>query len=272
MLIQNLIENSCKIEGLVPEHGLSFYVELNGKKVLFDTGASERFIQNARKLGIDLSQVEILVISHGHYDHTGGIEAFMECNQKADIYMQKAAAGEFYSIRETGNAYIGIPAEVKKSKRIQFLEGDVTIDENLSVFTGVTERKLWPKSNTSLKEMHGGKLVQDAFTHEQNLKITCGKKEILVSGCGHSGIVNIMEKYQQLYGRYPDVVIGGFHLTNPRSGEMDEELVEQIGRKLLTYGADYYTCHCTGEEAFVSLKQIMGEKLHGISTGEKIII
>ncbi|MEE1312574.1 MAG: MBL fold metallo-hydrolase, partial [Lachnospiraceae bacterium] len=109
MIIQNLIENTCRRIGLEAEHGLSFYIETDKKKVLFDTGSSDRYARNAQKLGFDLSEVDALILSHGHYDHTGGMKAFMEVNKMADIYIQKDAAGEFFSMREEGPVYIGIP-------------------------------------------------------------------------------------------------------------------------------------------------------------------
>lgn len=272
MIIQNLIENTCRRIGLEAEHGLSFYIETDKKKVLFDTGSSDRYARNAQKLGFDLSEVDALIVSHGHYDHTGGMKAFMEVNKMADIYIQKDAAGEFFSMREEGPVYIGIPEELKKSERLHYMEGDYKIDEEFCVFTGVTARDLWPKSNMTLMEKKDGELLQDSFSHEQNVRIVYNGKEILLAGCGHSGIINIMEKYQERYGRYPNTVIGGFHLVNPRSGELDKELMKKIALKLMSYTSNYYTCHCTGVEAYKYLKRIMGDQVHYIATGERIEI
>jgi 7,8-dihydropterin-6-yl-methyl-4-(beta-D-ribofuranosyl)aminobenzene 5'-phosphate synthase len=98
MKIVALLENT-KLEGredLVAEHGLSLYIECNDKRVLFDTGASEAFEQNARKLSINLRDVDVLVILHHHFDHGGGLARFMEVNHKAKIYLRKSGEEDFY--------------------------------------------------------------------------------------------------------------------------------------------------------------------------------
>lgn len=89
MKIITLIENVVNNGNLLAEHGLSLYITTNNRKILFDTGQSGLFIQNAEKLGIDIADVDILVLSHGHYDHTGGLQAFLEINYKATVLAKK---------------------------------------------------------------------------------------------------------------------------------------------------------------------------------------
>jgi len=97
MKIITLIENHVNSPGLVAEHGLSLYIDTGNKKILFDTGQSGLFIQNAQKLGIDIREIDLLVISHGHYDHTGGLYQFLEVNKKATVYAKKEIFTPKYS-------------------------------------------------------------------------------------------------------------------------------------------------------------------------------
>lgn len=139
MRIVNLIENTEGHDGCVYAHGLSFYVETGKHKLLVDLGPSEETLRNAEVLGIDLTKVDTVILSHGHYDHSGGILPFSKINDHARIYMQDSAADEYYA-DDGRNAperfrYIGIDREIVKLPQVQFLRGDAVIDEELELFT-----------------------------------------------------------------------------------------------------------------------------------------
>ena len=102
MRFRFLMENKTDGPGCIAEHGLSIYIETQGRRILFDTGASGLFVQNAEKLGVDLGRVDDVVISHGHYDHTGGVPAFCDCNKTAPIYIHKNAFHETYGLEQNG--------------------------------------------------------------------------------------------------------------------------------------------------------------------------
>ena len=108
MRIVNLIENTEGHPGCRCEHGLSFYIETERHKVLMDTGASDGFLANADLLGIDLGEVDAVILSHGHYDHGGGIPAFAKKYPGTRIYMQQSAGGSFYHLKPEGEKYIGL--------------------------------------------------------------------------------------------------------------------------------------------------------------------
>ena len=115
MRIVNLVENTEGRAGCGAEHGLSFYIETEHHKLLMDTGQSGLFMQNAEKLGIDLTKVDTVVLSHGHYDHGGGILPFAEINRDAKIYVPEKAFGEYYSVNKAGEPhYIGLAKETRK--------------------------------------------------------------------------------------------------------------------------------------------------------------
>jgi 7,8-dihydropterin-6-yl-methyl-4-(beta-D-ribofuranosyl)aminobenzene 5'-phosphate synthase len=271
MHIVTLMENTPGAPGCAYEHGLSFYAETAHHKILLDTGASDAFMKNAELLGIDLSQVDTVILSHGHYDHSGGIIPFSGINSSAVIYMQKNAPGDFYSQSGDEYRYIGIDREISKLSQVRFIDGDHVIDDELSLF--VIERRVTevPFTNMRLKVKTSAGYARDAFSHEQALVVTDGGKNILLSGCAHNGIINILEEYRRKYGAEPDAAISGFHLA--KKGEYSEKELEEIAdiaQKLKKHHTKFYTCHCTGLDAYDTMKGIMGEQLEYVHTGDEL--
>lgn len=271
MRIVNLIENTEGKKGCLFEHGLSFYIETKQHRLLVDTGASDAFIHNAEVLGIDLTQVDSVILSHGHYDHSGGILAFTNANPSAKIYMQKNAIGNYYHKTEHMEKYIGIDKAIAELPQVVFVDGDYQIDEELSIFSGVTGRRCWLQGNLELKELVNDEFVQDDFSHEQYLVITEDDKKILVSGCAHNGVLNILEKYQELYDANPIAMISGFHMQKKMDyTQEDIAVMEETARELLGTDTIFYTGHCTGEFPFEVMKKILGEQLVYVHSGEEI--
>ncbi len=273
MKIQNLIEDTKGDNNCLAEHGLSFYVETPNHKLLVDAGASDQFMKNANRLNVDLTQVDTLILSHGHYDHSGGIMPFASMNLNAKIYIHEEAAGDYYSEKPDRTYYAGIDKEIAKLSQTVTINTDTCIDEELYIFTNVTGRRHWPQGNKKLKKMVNGELLQDEFTHEQYLVIKVEGKEILMSGCAHNGILNILDRYIELEGHEPDVVISGFHMMKSTEHTKDEiETIRQTAYELKKYQTKYYTGHCTGETAFEIMKGILGNQIEYVRSGEKIII
>lgn len=271
MKIAVLVENSTTNDNLKCEHGLSFYIETKEHKILFDTGASNAFASNAKKLDIDLSQVDIAFLSHGHYDHSGGLTKFLQINNIAKVYSHKKVFGDYYSQRDNQKRYIGVDKALITSERFVLTEGHHKIDSELELFSDIKEKKLFSTSNKSLLMNINGVFEEDSFIHEQNLIITDGDKHLLIAGCAHNGIVNITNKFVDLKGKLPDYVLGGFHLYNPSSKTTESnELVESVAKELNNNKTQYYTGHCTGLEAFAQLQLVLGDKLTAISTGMTI--
>lgn len=285
MKITALMENTPGAEGCTALHGLSFFIETKKHKILFDSGPSPETLKNAEVLGIDLKEVDIAVLSHGHYDHSGGLLAFAQLNPHAKIYMQRGAGGENYAFDgpDKGYRYIGIDKKILDLPQLVLLDGDFKIDEELSIFT-IDQRKFpLPSTNRRImkKTSQGGNspsdsasFTQDDFSHEHCLFINNGDKEsALISGCAHNGILNIIEEFIRKYGRdqLPPLVLSGFHLMR-KTGyqESDFEEDREIARKLMTYPSKFYTCHCTGLEPYEEMKNIMGKKLEYLHTGNII--
>lgn len=271
MKIINLIEDTPGGSHCLYEHGLSFYVETKHHKLIADAGQTDAFIKNAEVKGIDLTEIDIVILSHGHYDHTGGVAAFTEINPEAKIYVHKNATGEFYNLKNSVPKYIGMDKRIFGSKQIRLVDGSIKIDDELSLFTDVTGRRLWPKANTVLKRKCGDGFVQDEFDHEQYLVVTENGKRVLISGCAHNGILNILDEFKRLYGGEPDIVISGFHTTMPEYNDEDEKLIRDIATELSRMNTLFYSGHCTGEYPLQIMKEIMGDKLNLIHSGDRIL-
>jgi 7,8-dihydropterin-6-yl-methyl-4-(beta-D-ribofuranosyl)aminobenzene 5'-phosphate synthase len=274
MIIKALVENTSCIASLGMEHGLSLFIEANGKRILFDTGSSPLFSENAKILGVDLKSVDFAVISHGHFDHGGGLETFISLNPAAKIYIRENAFDQFYSDRGGDTyKYIGLDMKLSKSKQMVFTKDQLQISEGISLFSGVTGNRYFPSVNSSLYKKEGNDYIAENFSHEQNLVIEGEGVSLLVAGCAHRGIVNILQRFFELKGCYPTHVIGGFHLLNKSTGkrESDETLLG-IAKFLKTTNAKFYTCHCTGEQNFAFMHEEMGDQIEYLSGGTSLTI
>lgn len=265
-----LMEDTCQNPDCLYEHGLSVYVETKKHKILVDTGATDAFIKNAKRLGADLAGVDTVILSHGHYDHAGGILAFHALNPRAEIYMQRTACGDYYH----GERYIGIGPAIAGLDVVRMLDGEYQIDEELFLFANITGRKFFARSNLLLSKRLDGKNMQDQFEHEQCLVITQGQEHTLISGCAHNGILNILDRYDTFYKKPPKMVISGFHMMKKGAYDPQEtQIICETARQLCTEERKdtvFYTGHCTGEKAFDLMKPVMGERLLKIHSGMKI--
>ncbi len=274
MIIKTLVENTSISEEFGHEHGLSLYLETKGRKILFDVGASSLFLENAEKLDVEIENVEYLVISHGHYDHGGGLGAFLEKNSKAKVYVHPCSFEKHYALGEGDELIdIGLEKSLKREEQI-ILTGDrFRIDEGIQLFSNVVPSEPLPATNRGLLTEQNGQKVEDTFAHEQNLVIEEDGRFFLVTGCAHNGIVNIVNHFQRMTGRMPDYVIGGFHLSRGSADEREsDEAIERIGRFFSDTKAGYFTGHCTGLEPYRRLKNSLGENIDYLSAGSVITL
>lgn len=262
MKVSVLIENTSNNPNLAHEHGLSLYLETESVNILFDTGQSEKFIENAKKMDIDVSKADLAVISHGHYDHGGGLPHFLELNKNAPVYIHSEA---FYPFYNKANKFIGLDGKLLENKRIVLTHEKEQIGSNLYLETKNTAKRLFSAPKQELKVLSDNKFKTDIFWHEQYLIITENNKKFLITGCCHKGILNLLNWFS------PDVIIGGFHLNqydlkNPE----DLKELEYIADKMNEFPTLFYTGHCTGQEQFIFLHSKLGNKISYLSTGQQI--
>lgn len=258
MKIIALVENTCQSGAFSVEHGLSLYIETNNHKILFDAGQTALFAENAKKLGVNLQAVDALVLSHGHYDHGGGLDTFLKLNTHAPVYLSKLAFCACYNGSEK---YIGLDSALKNNARLVFVDDTHVIDKGITLSTQNDKRRKFNMQSTGLTVCKNGSFLPDDFCHEQYLLIEEDGKRILFSGCSHKGILDIADWF------CPDVLVGGFHFSKL---PLDETLAE-YARMLDAHKTVFYTCHCTGTEQFAYMKKHM-RHLHYLSTGDSIVI
>ena len=254
-----LTDNRTCNDQLQTEHGLSILLETEQHRILLDTGASDVFIRNAEQMGIDLSTVGYVFISHGHSDHAGGLKHFMEINNKAYVIVSPhAVSGKFFSKRRY---FHSITTEWTEDFKDRFLMVDQTCEvcDDIHVIAHIPQSHPIPQGNQHLFiQTSEGNYVNDDFRHELAL-YTSG---LLFTGCAHNGLENILAACP-----FPvNTVVGGFHLLD--NHESEEKLTALALRLKENYSnTQFYTSHCTGDTTFSTLKAVMGEQLHAFSCG-----
>jgi len=267
MKITMIVENTTSNPKIKPEHGLSAYIETEKHKILFDIGSDDLFLRNAQELGIDLREVDTLVISHGHYDHAKGLLDFMSFNKNAKIYIRKTAFEPHFIKVFLVKVNIGLSFDQPTDPRIVLTDDVHRIDDELLLFSDLSGSQLLSESRKKLLKKEMNRYVQDDFSHEQNLLITEKEHSVLLAGCAHNGIYNIFNAAHS-HCENLSVCIGGFHLFNPPTHKYEsKELIETLAQRLNDSSVQFYTCHCTGKKAYEIIKKTMGEKISYMSAG-----
>jgi 7,8-dihydropterin-6-yl-methyl-4-(beta-D-ribofuranosyl)aminobenzene 5'-phosphate synthase len=271
-LIENYIDNE---EQLMNEHGLSLYIEVDGKKILFDTGQSGDFIQNAEKLKKDLTSLDCIVISHGHYDHSGGLLKLIDTigtvpkllvgNEFFNPKYKQSSNNEYKYI---GNAFSEEELQEKEIPMRRIAEDITSISDKILVFHNFDRDTAFEELNSKFYIKQGDSYLQDKFQDEIALGILTEKGLIAVVGCSHVGIVNILSTMTKrtnlpIYG-----VIGGTHLVDANEDRMNQTITS-----FKNMGLDFIAVsHCTGEEGIKLMKESFREKFIFNNTGNIIKI
>ena len=275
MKVTVLMENSTPNNRLCAKHGLSLFLETTSHKVLFDMGPDSSFLANAKALDIDVALADVAMLSHGHFDHGGGLGAYLdltaEVEHPAPVYVHPRAFLKHFANGPTGFRDIGVDPSLAANPRIVPTGDSLRIDDELRLFADVTPKLFFPKSNAVLMEEIPEGILPDEFAHEQSLLVTENGKTTLVSGCSHCGIVNVINKAEQLTGGPLHAVIAGFHLMDPASGRLeDPSVTTEVARFLASRPTRYYTFHCTGLDAYGVLRDVLGDRINYLYAGSRV--
>ncbi|MBN2475989.1 MAG: MBL fold metallo-hydrolase [Pirellulales bacterium] len=250
-----LAENTARRADLLAEHGLAFWIEADGHRILFDTGQGKVLRHNADCLQVPLETVECVAISHGHFDHTGGLKDVLDAGGQMDLYLHPAALGEkYHQEKSPPHRSIGI-ADLDESALRRRTRNLVCTDQPVELTDGVHLTGEIPRRNDF--EDTGGPFYRDASCTEpdpllddQALYVETPAGLVVVLGCAHAGVVNTLDHVARLTGRRQvHAVLGGMHLVRAAMPRLDATVaamkrynVEKIG-----------TAHCTGMRASVYL-------------------
>jgi 7,8-dihydropterin-6-yl-methyl-4-(beta-D-ribofuranosyl)aminobenzene 5'-phosphate synthase len=278
--ITTLIDNRPSPDDpqLTAEWGLSLCVEMNGRHLLVDMGASDAFARNAARLSIDIAAIDVAILSHHHYDHGGGLRHFLELNDHAVIYLGAAPDGD-PTVKLLGfvRKYIGLDQSLlaRHAHRFRFVHERTEVLPGAYVLPRIDGQHARPAGNRFLYLKRDGQLVPDDFRHEIIVAIREHDSLVVLTACSHNGLLNMVEAAGAEFPGIPiRAVVGGFHLAKlpPFRGMSESErAVADIGRAVIDLGVETtYTGHCTGEAAFKVLHRAMGDRVQELHTGSRI--
>ena len=260
-----------KNKRLGSEWGLSLLIEYSGKKILLDTGGSDLFIKNLKKLGMDVADVDHAILSHAHCDHANGMPAFFRNNSKAKFYLRDGTSDNCYGKIGFLHFYAGIPREMisEYHDRIVMASGDYTIMDGVYLIPHKTEglSLIGEKGGMYRRTPHG--FIPDDFSHEQSLVIDSSKGLVILNSCSHGGVINIVNEVRKTFpDKHIYAIIGGFHLFTKPASE-----IHDIAQALDSMRVDLIcTGHCTKERAYRIMKKDLGDKLVQMRVGLSIKI
>lgn len=271
--ITTLSENTAGGVNLLAEWGLSILIEADGHKVLLDTGQSFSAAYNAIALGIDLSQIDKIVFSHGHFDHTGGLIYMLRMmkRQVEIIAHPDIWAAKYGKLPERKEEYAGVPFPKEAAETLgasfNLTREPVWIGENIVTSGEIPMITEYEKIDPVLYIKENRGLKPDPLWDDQALFLKSEKGLIIILGCAHRGVINTIRHAQKLTGLEPVyAVIGGTHLISASPQRMDLTIAELLSSGVQRLGVS----HCTGLPACTILAQTFGEAFFFNNAGTRI--
>jgi 7,8-dihydropterin-6-yl-methyl-4-(beta-D-ribofuranosyl)aminobenzene 5'-phosphate synthase len=266
MRIVTLIENLVYNQGLVAEHGLSLYIESGGEKILFDTGQSGMFLLNAQKLGIAIEDIDYLVLSHGHYDHIGGLLPFFEKNHRANLYAKKNIFAPKY---HSNNQLIGtLHTEALFNDRIIYVDNITEIAQDVFIMPDISIHNPVDTHFEGMYRIVNDEIFPDELEDELFLVLKQDEQINIVTACSHRGITNICRTATEHFKLPVGLILGGFHTKNCTQAQYGHiiDYFRHLGPQSIG------VCHCTGVAKYVDLNNDLNVPVFYNYTGNEIIL
>jgi len=276
MKITTLIENKLGTNTkLLTEAGLSFYIEVNDKKILFDTGEEGAIVDNAKMLNVSLNNLDYVILSHGHHDHTGGFKKIMETTDNSftlianeKLLNLKQARREDGSIRELEDD-INLNILNKNNIKYTFFKDDLyKIDENIYTVSNFKYKTTFEKRNEKYLLKKGDSYVIDDFSDEQALVIDTTKGLVVFVGCSHPGIVNMLMDIKEKLNKKIYAILGGTHLYAASNDKLDYIVRYFKSENIQIIGLG----HCTGTKSEEYIKEKFKREYVPIRVGSTLVI
>jgi 7,8-dihydropterin-6-yl-methyl-4-(beta-D-ribofuranosyl)aminobenzene 5'-phosphate synthase len=251
MTITSLVDDHCPKRGFLGEHGLSILVESRGKRVLFDTGQTDAFLKNAKRLGIDLSGIDAVVLSHGHYDHGGGLPALYRDYPAPQLFVGSGCMAARGSVSAAGRVDIGLaePLVPPGSPHPRVVTAPLEIVEGVYLLPAAGDPATLA-FDPRFRKFEGERAVVDDFSDELSLLVQGEDGAVLISGCAHRGIVEIARDASKRFpGSKFRAIVGGFHLVDAAP-----ERRRDVARGIAAMDpAAVFCSHCTGLDGYAAL-------------------
>lgn len=264
-----LVEDRSSIPELRAEHGIALLLEVGGEKWLFDTGQSGLVVENARNLGIDLKEIEGVILSHGHYDHTGGLESVLRETGDVTIYAHPGIFRERFGIKNTGKPRpIGIPFArhllEESGARFSLAEMGREISPGIYLSGEIPRLTSFEQGDPLLVVKEEDRYIPDPFLDDQFILVDDDDGVIMITGCCHAGLINSLKEARELHPRQRiKAIVGGLHLR-----AADQTRLSKIIRSLEPFEPEKIIAgHCTGERAEVTLSRAFGSHFHSLTGG-----
>jgi len=269
LIIKILVEETVRRANLLAEHGLSIFVEFHNRKFLFDTGQLMSLSWNASQLGVDLKAIDAVILSHGHYDHTGGLPELVKQRGAVPVFAHPDIFQKRFHVTENASRDVGIPW---KRKTLEASGAQFHLNRNFTeIFPDMFTTGEIPRENdfeiieNGFQIKKGIGLNRDAIRDDQALVLNTKRGLVVILGCGHSGVVNTLSAIGKTFNtKRFYAILGGFHLVHA-----SEQRIRKTMEALGDFSFDIISpMHCTGFRASAEIYKTFPEKFRDWHVGD----
>ena len=261
-----VVENAVYQSQLLAEHGLSLWIDYGGNSYLFDTGQGQVLSHNLMTLGLKPVALSGVLLSHGHYDHTGGLDFILEQQPEVPVYGHPDLFLPKYSQKTAGEVFRGFAMTKDEINNFNSNTELIAVQSGLYLTGEIPRQNEWETLNQHYQVKEEQELRTDSFRDDQSLVLDTAEGLVIILGCSHAGVINILEYVQQNFAQEIHTIIGGMHLVNASRARI-EWTIEQLEEIDFT---QLIPLHCTGERAVRAMQTAFGERVKTKSVGDKV--